>query len=201
MEKVGILIIDDDQQSQSALCHVLDSEGWKLCAVPEAPKALAELAKGGWALVIVNIRLSGVDGPLFHILKELAVAPAIHGEKRRVRVLFLVPTPVAEKVRPVLERNRLHYVHKPYHLHDFLEKVSDLLLEVQAIEGPLRPLLREEKPTGPRSKPAQSVAARASQMFASRDDYQMSEEEITEWEQQEELERKKKKKKKDDLTF
>jgi DNA-binding response OmpR family regulator len=201
VEKVGILIIDDDEQSQSALWHVLDSEGWKLRVVPEAPKALAELAKGGWALVIVNIRLSGVDGPLFHILKELAIAPALHGEKRRARVLFLVPLPVAATVQPVLERDRLPYVHKPYHLHDFLEKVSDLLLEVRAIEESLRPVLREEKPAGPRSKAAKSAAARAPQMFASRDDYQMSEEEITEWEQQEELERKKKKKKKEDFTF
>ena len=201
MEKVGILIIDDDEQSQSALWHVLDSEGWQLCVVPEAPKALAELAKGGWALVVVNIRLSGVDGPLFHILRELAIAPAMHGDKRRVRVLFLVPVQLAATVQPVLERNRLPYVHKPYHLHDFLEKVSDLLLEVQVIEEPLRPLLREEKLTGPRSKVAKSAAARASQMFASRDDYQMSEEEITEWEQQEELERKKKKKKQEDFAF
>lgn len=200
MEKVGILIIDDDEQSQSALWHVLDSEGWKLRVVPEAPKALTELAKGGWALVIVNIRLSGVDGPLFHILRELAMAPAIHGEKRRVRVLFLVPLPVAATVQPVLERDRLPYVHKPYHLHDFLEKVTDLLLEVQAIEEPLRPL-REEKPAGPRSKAVKSAAARAPQMFASRDDYQMSEEEIAEWEQQEELERKKKKKKTEDFAF
>jgi len=27
---------------------------------------------------------------------------------------------------------------RPYHLHDFLEKVSDLLVEVKAIEAPLR---------------------------------------------------------------
>jgi len=32
-----------------------------------------------------------------------------------------------------LEANRLPYVVRPYHLHDFLEKVSDLLVEVKAI--------------------------------------------------------------------
>ena len=201
MSQIGILIIDDDEQSQSALWHVLDSEGWNLRVVPEAAKALPELAKGGWALVIVNLRLTGLDGPLFQTLKELALAPALEGEKRRARVLFLVPVSVAVAVQPQLERDQLPYVLKPYHLHDFLEKVSDLLLEVQAVEQPLRPVLREATAPARHSEEAKSAAARTTQMFASRDDYQMSEEEITEWEQQEEEARKKKKKKKEELGF
>ena len=201
MSQIGILIIDDDEQSQSALWHVLDSEGWNLRVVPEAAKAMPELAKGGWALVIVNLRLTGLDGPLFQTLKELALAPALEGEKRRARVLFLVPVSVAVAVQPQLEHDQLPYVLKPYHLHDFLEKVSDLLLEVQAVEQPLRPVLREAAAPSRHSKEVKSAAARTTQMFASRDDYQMSEEEITEWEQQEEEARKKKKKKKEELGF
>ena len=37
-----------------------------------------------------------------------------------------------------LEQARVPYAVRPFHLHDLLEKVSDLLVEVKAIEGPLR---------------------------------------------------------------
>src|SRR6202007_1547160 len=56
----------------------------------------------------------------------------------RVRVLFLVPALAAKNVGPVLEREGLRYTLKPYNLHDFLEKVSDLLVESGALDAPIR---------------------------------------------------------------
>ena len=38
----------------------------------------------------------------------------------------------------MLEREGLPYLQKPYHLHDFLEKVSELLVESGAIAEPMR---------------------------------------------------------------
>src|SRR2546430_6182253 len=37
----------------------------------------------------------------------------------------------------------ISYVVRPYHLHDFLEKVSDLLVEIKVIEAPIRLVRRE----------------------------------------------------------
>src|ERR1700729_3239829 len=48
--EVGILIVDDDGASQSALKNVLDSEGWRVRIVPEVTLALNELATGSWNL-------------------------------------------------------------------------------------------------------------------------------------------------------
>src|SRR5271155_4729314 len=72
--EVGILIVDDDIASQRALKNVLDSEGWRVRIVTLASSALAELASGGWNLVIVNVALIDLRGPLYAILKELAQA-------------------------------------------------------------------------------------------------------------------------------
>jgi hypothetical protein len=94
----------------------------------------------------------------------------------------------------VLEREHLPYVLKPLHLHDFLDKVSDLLLEAQAISKPLRPVLSDVKGRSRRRK-AHAAGGADKEMFASGEDYMMTEEEITEWEKQEEEERQKKKKK------
>jgi len=137
--EVGILIVDDDFASQSALKNILDSEGWRVRIVPLVDQALTELATGSWNLVIVNLALADVRGPLFAILKEVAEAepaiPSIEGQPApiRLRPLFLIPQDRTKELQPILEREGLPYSVKPYHLNDFLEKVSELLVEAGAI--------------------------------------------------------------------
>jgi CheY-like chemotaxis protein len=216
--EVGILIIDDDIVSQQALKNVLDSEGWRVRIVPLAAGALKELAGSNWSLVIVNIALTDLRGPLYAILKELAQAEGPPtpdtppettdrsenietGEEilpppappRRLRVLFLVPALAAKEVQPILEQEGLPYSLKPYHLHDFLEKVSELLLEAGAIAEPIRSVaygLGNQK----RKRIRSARDSRRGAMFASREDYQMTEEEMADWERQEEEDRKKREK-------
>jgi DNA-binding response OmpR family regulator len=192
MDQVGILIIDDDPASQTALRQILDSEGWQVRTVPGANQALAELATGNWTLAVVNVALTGLDGPLFSTLKELALAAPFEAGHMRVRVLFLVPEEVALEAQPALERERLPYALKPVHLHDFLERVSDLLLEAQVIGSPIRRVRYEHKAESPHSRSDPSREHRDTSMFASRQDYLMSEEEIAEFEKKEKEEHKKK---------
>src|SRR5437879_10958453 len=87
--QVGILILDDDAQSQGALKQILDSEGWRVRVVPDTKMLLAELKTGEWSLVIANVALTGVDGPAFITLRELATVSPEEGG--RIRALFLVP--------------------------------------------------------------------------------------------------------------
>ena len=215
MEQVGILLVDDDVASQQALKSVLDSEGWRVRIVPKASEALGELATGGWDLAIVNVALADPRGPLFAILRELAQAqidtpkreaanpdganpddanPAENGPdtspKKGIRVLFLVPLLMATDVQPILEREELPHSPKPYHLHEFLERVSELLVESGAIAEPIRGVggFTERKT---RRRQRFGRGTRANSMFAPRDDYQMTEEEMNEWERQEEEQRKK----------
>ena len=201
MAEVGILIIDDDVVSQRALKNVLDSEGWRVRIVPLASHALGEIASGMWSLVIVNVSLTDVRGPIFTTLKELAQGQADAPEDaevdmtrpKRIRVLFLVPLLAAKHAQPVLEQEGLPYSLKPYHLNEFLEKVGDLLVEAGAIETPIRSMdfsVRKKKRGGARSARDKRTGA----MFASREDYQMSEEEMIDFERQEEEDRKKREK-------
>jgi DNA-binding response OmpR family regulator len=198
--EVGILILDDDVASQSALKNILDSEGWRVRIVTRPVDAMAELATGGWNLAIVNVALTGVSGPLFATLKELTEADFVtpqDGEafvRKRIRVLFLVPVAKAKEVQPALERDALPYSLKPYHLHDFLEKVSELLVEAGAIAEPIRSI--GGFAAGKRRRRTLGIArdTRRTTMFASREDYQMSEEEMAEFERQEEEDRKKRQK-------
>jgi len=197
---VGILIVDNDVVSQRALKNVLDAEGWRVRIVPTASHALPELASGTWNLAIVSTTLLDVKGPVFAILRDLAQGetnsemPEPSTLKKQFRVLFLVPIGDAEKIQPVLESEDLPYSLKPYHLHDFLQKVSELLVESGAIEESLRGIGNFTSSQSRRRARASSRDSRRGTMFASREDYQLTEEEMAEFERQEEEDRKKREK-------
>ncbi len=176
---MGLLVLDSDAPGASAVKQILDSEGWRVRVVPDTKMLLAELKTGEWSLVIANVALTGVDGPAFITLRELAtVAPEDGG---RIRALFLIPESSGGQYIVQLEAARLPYVIRPYHLHDFLEKVSDLLVEVKAIDAPLRQVRHEFGALRKKKK----QAARTNSMFASRDSFSYTEEEIAEYERQE----------------
>lgn len=176
---VNILVLDQEGASANALRQVLDSEGWRVKFIDQAKLLLSELKTGEWSLVIANVGLLGTTSPGFITLRELSNVPVEEGG--RVRGLFLVPELLGSQFVGTLEQARLPYVVRPYHLHDFLEKVSDLLVEVKAIEAPLRQVRYEFG--GLRKKKRE--ANRTTSMFASRDSYSYSEEEIAEYERQE----------------
>jgi DNA-binding response OmpR family regulator len=176
--QVGILVLDDEAQG-SAVRQILDSESWRVRVVPSTQLLLAELKTAEWSLVIANIALTGIDTPAFITLRELASVPVEEGG--RIRVLYLVPELTGSQYVGALETARLPYVVRPYHLHDFLEKVSDLLVEVKAIDAPLRQVRYEFGNLRKKKK----QASRSNAMFASRDSYGYSDEELAEYEKQE----------------
>ena len=177
--QVGILILDDDDDNKGALRQILDSEGWRVRLVQDPKLLLAELRSGEWSLVIANIALAGIDTPAFITLRELASVS--HEEGGRIRVLYILPEMNSSQYVAPLELARAPYVVRPFHLHDFLEKVSDLLVEVKAIEGPIRQVRHEFGALRKKKK----MAGRSNAMFAARDSYSYTDEELAEYEKQE----------------
>lgn len=176
---VGILIFEDEERSGAALRQILDSEGCRVRVVPDVKLLQTELKTAEYSLLIANAELVSLGSPLFHVLRELGTVSVEDGA--RLRVLFVVPELGAQQIVAQLEEAKLPHVQRPFHLHDFLEKVSDLLVEVKAIEGPLR-MTRYEFGAARKKKKA---ASKVSSMFASRESYTYTEEELAEYERQE----------------
>jgi len=176
---VGILVLDNDPHAGTAVKQVLDSEGWRVRLISDAKMLLAELKSADWSLVVASAVAINVDSPAFFTLREIASVPQENGG--RIRALFIIPETAERQLTGAIEAARLPYVLRPYHLHDFLEKVSDLLVEIKAIEAPLRLVRREFGAL--RKKRRQ--AAGSNSMFAARDTFSYTEEEIAEYERQE----------------
>jgi DNA-binding response OmpR family regulator len=179
VRQVGILVLEDDPKNSAALKQILDSEGWRVRVVQDLKLLHAELKTAEYSLLIANISLVGVDSATFQVLRELATVSVDEGG--RIRALFVVPEMTGGQYVGPLEISRLPYVIRPFHLHDFLEKISDLLVEVKAIEGPLR-MTRYEFGEARKKK---KQASRTTSMFAARDTYSYTEEELAEYERQE----------------
>ena len=179
MPDVRILVIDDDEASQRALGLVLDSDGWEIQMAALPDEALGKLAAGGWNLIIANVSMSSLSGPLFNLLKELSEA------KGRLRVLFLVPAVAEERARAALEQYKLPYATKPLHLHDFLQHVGELLLEAGAIQQPLHPVRSGPAAPERRLQDRRKQKRGGPEMFASREGYDYDEEELKKFEEEE----------------
>jgi DNA-binding response OmpR family regulator len=177
--QVGILIFENEERTGAALRQILDSEGCRVRVAPDTKLLQTELKTGEYSLLIANVELVGLNTALFQVLRELGTVSVEDGA--RLRILFVVPELAGHQIVAQLEEAKLPYVTRAFHLHDFLEKVSDLLVEVKAIEGPLR-MTRYEFGAARKKKKA---ASKTSSMFASRDSYSYTEEELAEYEQQE----------------
>jgi DNA-binding response OmpR family regulator len=179
VRQVGLLVLEDDSRNAAALKQILDSEGWRVRTVADLKMLHAELKTGEYSLVVANIAIVGLESPTFHVLRELsAVAPEDGG---RIRVLYVIPEMTGGQFVGPLEVARLPYALRPFHLHDFLEKVSDLLVEIKAIVGPLR-MTRYEFGAARKKK---KQDGRSNSMFAARDSYSYTEEELAEYERAE----------------
>jgi DNA-binding response OmpR family regulator len=178
--QVAILVLEEDAENAAAVRQLLDSEGWRVHIVTDASLLLNELRNGEWALVVANVAVAGPESAAFITLQELASVPAEEGG--RIRVLFIVPEMTEILYVQMLDLARLPYVARPFNFHDFIQKVSDLLFEVHAIAAPLRQVSRE---FGVERKKKLEASRTNKGMFASRESYSYSEEEVAEYERQE----------------
>jgi DNA-binding response OmpR family regulator len=178
--QVAILVLEEDADNAAAVRQLLDSEGWRVSIVTDANFLLNELRNGEWALVVANVAVTGTDSAAFTTLRELASVPADEGG--RIRVLYIIPEMADIKYAQSLERARLPYVVRPFNFHDLIQKVSDLLFEVKAIAVPLRQVGHE---FGVVRKKKLQASRTNNSMFASRESYSYSEEEVAEYERQE----------------
>jgi PAS domain S-box-containing protein len=71
-EEIGILIVDDEASVRDSLCQWFKADGYRVDTAEEAGSALKKLQESPWDIILLDIRMPGMDGiELQHRIKQV----------------------------------------------------------------------------------------------------------------------------------
>ena len=119
MNAPHILVVEDEVHIARGLVFNLESEGWAVTHVETGEEALAAVADNGFALVVLDVMLPGVDG--------FEVCGRLRERDPRLPILMLTAR-TGEKDRVEgLRTGADDYLTKPFSLEEFLLRVRGML--------------------------------------------------------------------------
>lgn len=146
-DPVRILILDDEPANQVALRAVLEPLGEELVAVTSGEEALWQVARGDFAVLLLDVRMEGMSG--IEVASLLRRRPTT----RSIPVVFLTAYPeAAESVREAYRLGAADFIFKPIDPTALRAKVS-AFVELHRQQRRIRRLLVEAEAAN-RSKSA-----------------------------------------------
>lgn len=116
--KLGILVIDDDEDICGYLKQFLELEGYRVGTVTRSEDAIPEFKGGRYQIILLDIQMPGTDGvALLRQIRE------IDGD---VCVIVMTAFPSVESAVETMKANALDYVRKPFdpqYLRQLLQRV------------------------------------------------------------------------------
>ena len=116
-----ILVVDDEEPVRDVLCEYLESQGFGVQAAPDGETALAALGRHRPDLVLLDVRMPGLDG--VEVLRRIRHA-APH-----VPVIMVTANESVGLAREMLELGAFDYVAKPFDFSYLDRAVSAGLLQ------------------------------------------------------------------------
>ena len=117
-----LLVVDDEVAIRFALCEYFGKQGWTVDSAAEKEEAEALLACTEYAVVIADLRLTGIYG-----VEGLDIIRWSHRLRSETRVVLLTGNGTAEIECEARRRGADAVLHKPLPLPD-LEAVIDSLV-------------------------------------------------------------------------
>jgi DNA-binding NtrC family response regulator len=133
-EKLSILIVDDEQVVRDSLQHWFTEEGYDVEASASATDALTKLAGREFHLMIVDIRMPGMDG--------IELLEKIRSEQLDTSVIVMTGYASVETAVRALKHGAFDYITKPFDPDD-LSVVARNALEQHRLKSENR-LLRQQ---------------------------------------------------------
>ena len=121
-----ILLVEDNPVSRRQVAFLLTAHGYDVCAVEGASEALAEAVERPPVLILMDMRLPGMDG-----LTATRYLKA-HPGTRHIPVIALTANAMQEDVVNATEAGCCGFVAKPFEQSAFLEEIRKALATMQA---------------------------------------------------------------------
>jgi two-component system response regulator HydG len=121
-----ILVVDDERAQRDALRQYLERSGFEVDAVATGEEAIDRLPEGGYALLITDLRLPGVDG--------LGVVRRAHELSEQIGVLLITAFASVESAIEAMRLGAHDYLLKPLILEEVERKAKGLLAQRKLIQ-------------------------------------------------------------------
>jgi two-component system OmpR family response regulator len=122
-----VLVVDDEEYIRDLVTSSLRLAGFAARAVPDGPQALAALDRDRPDLVILDVRLPGIDG--FEVCRQL------RAEGNEVPVIFLTARDTPEDRLSGFTKGGDDYVTKPFSLEELIARVRAVLRRSRSADG------------------------------------------------------------------
>jgi CheY-like chemotaxis protein len=107
-----VLVVDDDREMVRTLCDILRLKGWEAQGVFSGEEAIASQQKQSWPLVLMDIRMPGIDG-----VEACRVMMAM---EQKPRVILMTAQAEAERIREAEDQGAWQVLAKPLNLPQLL---------------------------------------------------------------------------------
>ena len=116
-----ILIIDDEKELSDVLKKYLTLKGCSVTTVYNGKDGMAEAKKGGYSIIITDIKLPDING--------VEVIRAIEKLDDKVKFLIITGYSITGEISDLIESSkRVHgYIFKPFKPEHLEEKIKEIL--------------------------------------------------------------------------
>ena len=111
-----ILLVDDEERFRSNLSKMLAAEGFEVTALDSGPKALDELARQPYDVILLDMRMPAMNG-----LETLAAIKQGHPE---AEVIFLTGHASVDAAMEIIRLGGSEYLLKPCPLEEVIAKIE-----------------------------------------------------------------------------
>lgn len=105
-ESLNILVVDDEANIRRTLSVCLETEGYKIVGVSNAPDALVEASRRSFNLAFVDLRLGTDDG--------LNLVPALLAAQPWLKVIVITAYASIDTAVEAMRRGATDYIPKPF---------------------------------------------------------------------------------------